>query len=118
MDPWPAFLPMEIIRTDSVCEIQGAIAGRQLQMPNGLPAWPSDQLLSNSVVQIAVNSAGQVVSARLLGRSGLPGADNMALDKSRNLRFKPVPASPPVWGRAVFAWETAEATNTGVPGAP
>jgi TonB family protein len=87
-------------------------------MPNGLPAWPSDQLLSNSVVQIAVNSAGQVVSARLLGRSGLPGADNMALDKSRNLRFKPVPASPPAWGRAVFAWETAEATNTGAPGAP
>jgi TonB family protein len=78
-------------------------------------------LLSNSVVQIAVDSAGQVIAARLLGRSGSVDADTNALDKARSLRFRPVPLPAPVWGNAIFEWQTLEQTNStpsGRPGLP
>jgi hypothetical protein len=111
LDPWPVSLAPELVRTQSVFEIQGELTSRQLNTPAALPAWPSAFLLRNSVVQIAVDSAGQVVAARLLAHSGSPEADGNALDQARSLRFRPVPASAPVWGKAVFEWQTVEPTN-------
>jgi hypothetical protein len=117
LEPWPVFLPAEHLRSQSSFEIQGELAGRQLNAPTALRAWPSAQLLSNSVVQIAIDSAGQVVAARLLARSGSADADTNALSNARRLRFRPVPSSTPVWGNAVFAWQTVEPTNAS-PGLP
>ena len=110
-EPWPPFLTPEFIRTQSRFDIQGELSGRLLNAPAQLPAWASSQLLTNSTVQIAVDSAGQVISVRLLGRSRSLDADTNALDVARRLRFQPVPAPAPVWGRAVFEWQTLEATN-------
>jgi TonB family protein len=70
------------------------------------------------VVQIAVDSAGQVVAARLLERSGSADVDAMALYLTRQLRFRPVSAEPRVWANAVFAWQTAEPTNASIAAAP
>jgi hypothetical protein len=112
LEPWPVFLAPETLRTQSRFEIQGELAGRQLDAPADLPSWPSPQLLTNSVVQIAVDSAGQVIASRLLTRSRLAEADSKALELTRRLRFKPVASPVPVWGKAVFEWQTLEPTNT------
>jgi hypothetical protein len=118
LEPWPVSLAQEPVKTQSAFEMEGELAGRRLNTPGELRAWPGIQVLSNSVVQIAVNSAGQVIAARLLGRSGSLDADTNALDKARSIRFRPVPVSAPVWGRAVFEWQTLEATNATPPGPP
>jgi TonB family protein len=118
LEPWPVFLTPEPVRTQSLFELQGELAGRQLNAPAGMRAWPSAQLLAKSVVQIAVDSAGQVIAARLLARSGSAEADSNALDLARRLRFRPVPSPTPVWGKAVFEWQTVEPTNAGPAGAP
>ena len=117
LDPWPVFLTPEVVRTQSLFEIQGELAGRQINGPAVLRAWPNTQLLSNSVVQIAVDSAGQVIAARLLARSGSVEADGNAVEQARRLRFRPVPSPTPVWGKAVFEWHTVEPANAGPAGA-
>jgi hypothetical protein len=118
-EPWPVFLQPETFVTNSIFEIRGELAGRKLNTPVHLRSWPSAQLLRKTVVQIAVNSAGQVVSARLNEpRSGLAEADASALKIARDLRFRPVPSSSPVWGEAVFEWETVEPAGTAAGGAP
>jgi TonB family protein len=118
LEPWPVFLTPEVARTHSFFEIGGELAGRQLNAPGELPAETNGQLLANSVVQIAVDSAGQVVAARLLERSGSAGADSSALATARHLRFRPVASPTPVWGSAVSEWQTVEPTNADVTGAP
>jgi hypothetical protein len=114
LEPWPSSLPAEITRVQSRCEIQGELARRQLTSPPELGAWPPGRgalVLTNSTVQIAVDSAGQVVAARLLAPSGSIDADTNALASAWNLRFRPVPVSRPVWGKAVFEWQTVARTN-------
>jgi len=118
LEPWPVFLAPERLRTQSLFVIRGKLAARQLNAPTELRAWPSAQLLSNSVVQIAVDSAGQVIAARLLARSGSADADSNALDKARSLRYRPSPSPAPVWGKAVFEWQTIEPTNASPAGPP
>jgi TonB family protein len=120
-DPWPLFLTPEELKTQSRFEIRGELAARQITPPAELRAWPagpSAQLLSNSVVQIAVDAAGQVVAARLLARSGSADADTNALATARSLRFRPAFSPAPIWGRAVFEWQTAEQTNAIPAGTP
>jgi TonB family protein len=111
LEPWPIFLTPELFRTQSLFRLQGAAAGRLLNPPAQLRAWPGAQLLSNTVVQIAVDSAGQVVATRLLERSTSADADQNALGQARNLRFRPAPVESPVWGEAIFEWQTIEPTN-------
>ena len=64
-EPLPSFLPAEKIRAVSVFRLEGGLAERLRSAPPLLPAWPSAQLLSRSVVQIAVNPAGDVIAAYL-----------------------------------------------------
>jgi hypothetical protein len=110
-EPWPIFIPPETIRTQSVFWIRGGLAERQLNPPAVLRSWPSAQLLRHSVVQVAVNPSGQVVSTRLLDRSGLVDADTNALDLARTLRFRPIAGMGTDWGELIFQWQTADATN-------
>jgi hypothetical protein len=51
-------------------------------------------------------------------RSGLAEADNTAVGLARRLRFRPVSSPAPVWGKAVFEWQTLEPTNAGPEAAP
>ena len=102
----PASLPKA-----SFMRMEGALAGRRVvSRATPLPAQPAVQLLSNSVVQLGVNSAGEVTSARLQGTSGSTAADATALDAARRLRFAPdaAPRGAIAWGTAVFSWETVE----------
>ena len=90
--------------------VEGPLAARQIGPPISLPSWPSAQLLINTVIEIGVNPAGEVIFHRFATRCGLPEADMEALSTARQLRFSPLGnAAPPVtWSRAVFEWQTLE----------
>lgn len=106
----------ENAQTNSQFRIQGEIASRKLMDSPELKSWAHSEILSNTVAQIAVNQRGAVVVARLLSRSGLPEADDAALDLARQLRFSPVENSDLAWGKVSFDWftlplPTASTTN-------
>jgi hypothetical protein len=77
---------------------------RALVSAPSLPAWSTTNALTNTVVRLMVDANGITRSQTLLVRSGLPEADQFALNTSRNLRFAPVPgasaSSNPVAGLA------------------
>jgi TonB family protein len=74
-----------------------------------LPARPSDKVLDNSVVEIAVNGAGEVVAQHIVSPgSGSKEADREALKQAKLLRFRPLNAIGTIWGQATFEWETTE----------
>jgi hypothetical protein len=124
--PAPEFLTVELptapLPVHSTLHLEGDLAARPLAAPLELPDWPSSELLTNSVVQLAVNAAGEVFCATLLSVRGLKGAEQKAADAravtlARGARFKPLPlASPAVppgaaveslsWGTIVFRWHT------------
>ena len=104
----------------SAYRIEGRLAERVLLTPLSLPAWPSADLLANSVVQLLVNAQGRPISAALLSSSGEPAADARALDLAAGARFSPVsPGSSPVaeltWGQLVFEWRTVALPVTNAP---
>ncbi len=108
LEPMPVFLSPEIIRTQSVLRIEGELAERLAGPGPALHAWPSTsrKLLTNTVVQIAVNQAGDVMAARLLTRCGSADADADAVAKAGALLFRPSTDARTVWAQAVFDWQT------------
>jgi len=107
-DPPPDFLAPEIIPTQSVFRLDVGLGERLLGAGPSLRSQPSEKLLTNSVVQIAVDPAGEVIAARLEESCGLPEADADAVAKSRALRFRPAPSAGTKWGEAIFQWQTTE----------
>jgi hypothetical protein len=114
-EPQPAFLAPEMIATQSVFRLEGGFSRRLLGAPPVLGYWPSPQLLTNSTVQIAVDSAGEVIATRLDARCGSAEADADALAKARALRFRPSPSAGTRWGEAVFQWHTIEPAGASPP---
>jgi TonB family protein len=104
----PNFPPAAGGRPESFFRIEGALESRGLGPPVVLPCWTTNFLVTNSVVRFGVNRAGQVVSAVLLGGSGLKAADDAALAAVNGLRFRPVGLNAPefVWDTATFYWRT------------
>jgi len=96
----------ENARTNSQLRIEGEIAARKLIDLPKLQSWATNEILSNTIAQIAANQRGEVVVARLLSRSGLAEADGAALDLARQLRFAPIEKSELTWGKVVFDWFT------------
>jgi len=94
----------------------------RLLTPLALPAWPprsngpSDfELLTNSVVAVTYGSDGKAFSATLLSGSGLPAADDFAMNQARQARFtvdNVVARDPSMdvgglsWATLVFEWST------------
>jgi hypothetical protein len=116
IEPLPVFLPVENVSTQSVFQIDGPLNARLLDAPLALRSWPSAQLLTNTVVQIAVNPSGDVLAARLVARCGSADADADALSKARALRFRPGASAGTTWARAIFQWQTtAPATAAKTP---
>jgi TonB family protein len=72
-------------------------------------------LLTNSVVQLAVDSTGEVIAARLEGSCGLSEADAEAVAKARALRFRPLPSAGTKWAKAIFQWQTIEPASAAAP---
>jgi TonB family protein len=104
----PAFPAAGASRPESFLRIEGGLAGRQMDPPAVLPAWTNSFLVTNSVVQFAVNRSGQVLSAVLLAGSGLKEADDSALATVNLLRFRPAGGDAPglAWDTATFYWKT------------
>lgn len=106
--------------TESTFSIEGDLAKRMLLARPALVSPVSEAPLSNSVVEIDVNSDGVVVDPPVIlpgGSSGLPetdpyaqAADAYARSVAMSLRFKPLEragsASAHTWGRVVFHWHT------------
>ncbi|MGI8964999.1 MAG: energy transducer TonB family protein, partial [Limisphaerales bacterium] len=104
-------------KTQSLFRAEGDLKRRTLLSAPQLVSWPHPELLSDSVVQTAVGESGEIISARLLERSGLSAADQKAIEIVRNLSFAPIPvetnAAPQLtWGRIIFQWFTIPITMT------
>ena len=108
VEPLPVFLSPEIVPTQSVFRIEGELAQRLTAPAPKLGAWPVSgaKLLTNTVVQVAVNGNGDVLAARLLSRCGLAEADADAVTRTWGLRFRPVADAPTIWGQIIFQWQT------------
>ena len=77
----------------STLQITGELVNRRLLNPPELPSWPAADLLTNNVVQVLVDAAGNVISATRLfvpPGSGSPEADRRALELARATRFEPL----------------------------
>lgn len=102
----------EKLRTESQFRVEGKLATRQLLTPPQLSSWEHTELLKPTVAQLAVDKGGTVLSARLLFRSGLPKADNAALEIARTLKFLPNAHNELTWGTVVFDWHTRPVAET------
>lgn len=119
-DPISGILPLQ-----SQLLVEDELSGRAILNAPELPAWPAEDLLTNTVVQIQVDESGLVWSAAMLGAervsggSGSPAADRYALDVARSLRFAPrgggdwlsSPVAQLTRGILVFKWCTLPPTN-------
>jgi TonB family protein len=97
----------------SLVRIEGDLARRESLTPLSAPAITHSNILTDTVVQLTVQPAGQVHSAIVLKSSGLRSADQQALDLARGARFAPVPELPTLeaasdwtWGRLIIHWRT------------
>jgi hypothetical protein len=97
----------------------GGLEGRGARTRFDLPSWPHSDVLTNSVVQVLVDSEGRPFSAILIGPgSGSKEADDFAVRQARGARFAPLPRgaggsalSGLAWGELVFEWHTLPASN-------
>jgi hypothetical protein len=117
------------IRTQSFLRVQPPLQLRTA--PPELPVWTHEDVLNPTVVEVGIDLAGEVRSARLLPvprahaqaghasqRSGLPAADRAALAAARLLQFEPVPSAGASidpngvwWGQVVFHWHATSAPS-------
>ena len=112
-----------VTTASSSLEIKGPLSRRKLLTHVELPTWTNDDLLTNTVLQLAVRADGRPLSVEPVSSSGLPAADEYAYVQARRARFEPLPDSVKpagasnelTWGALVFAWQTAPGTNAPAP---
>lgn len=111
--PMPRLLGFETLRVNdppparSALQILGTLAQRVVVNEVDLPAWPYTDLLTNTVVQVLVDGAGEVVTACILDSCGLKAADDHAMQQARAARFAVAPPAERLTsGRLVFQWHT------------
>ena len=121
----PLILPAA---TNSIVEVEGALAARGLLGMSELPSWPNPDILSPSEVQVLVDARGNPVSALLLSGSGLKAADQTAVNLARSAQFGSAPSvlnaqfvNPSdglVFGRLIFRWHTLPLMTMATNGLP
>lgn len=112
--------PPDSVPTQSLVRVEGELAGRKLMSNVPLKSWESSEILSNTVVQAAVDAAGFTFSATLVSSSGSTNADRHALAEVADARFRPMPNTPAAaeptrsltWGRWTFQWHTLPLPST------
>jgi len=107
---------------DSQVTPEGPLAARGIIDCPKLPSWTNSDVLAPSRVQVLVDARGNPVSAVLLGSSGLPAADQSALEIAARMRFGPEPtvlrnpAAGPEEGLTTgslhFSWHTLAPSTT------
>jgi TonB family protein len=112
----PEMPPMPVLREQSTFQLAGGLAGRRLITPIELPSWQHTDILTNTVVRLVVDAAGQTISATLLKRSGYDEADRHALKQASGARFEALGRGGPraatnylplfTWGEMIFEWHT------------
>ncbi len=123
----PELATQATVPASSALRITGSLALRELLTPIALRSWPHPDLLTNSVVQMVVDSEGRPMSLTLLSSSGSSQADQRALELARAARFNPIPdqgksgglAPELAWGTLIFEWVTVPMppTNASPPAA-
>jgi hypothetical protein len=121
--PEPAPLAMPLDHSSIV--LDGDLVRRQLVTALELSSWTNADILTNSIVRLAVDAAGRPVSAVLLAGSGNRAVDDQALARARSARFEdlrgtgPVPPAGPLpdltWGEMIFEWHTLPPPATNAP---
>jgi len=126
----PELPPVSPLSTRSTLRIEGDLAGRRLLSPLELPAQSSNDLLTNSVVQLMVDALGNPISEVLLSRGSgsQKEADQRALELAQSARFEPIeiagpgreknPAAAVTLGTMVFEWQTIPMPSTNTTTAP
>lgn len=121
----PSSPPLFTPPTNSELRVLDDLAQRrQLNSPE-LPSQAFGDLLSNSVVRVQVDAAGNVFSSSLVPPgSGSKLADQRALELARTLQFEPL-SQPPVIsadpvgqltsGTLIFQWHTVPLPPTNAP---
>src|SRR5204863_6402619 len=102
-------LPPPPALSASELRIEGPGTPRALAAKIELRSWPQEEVLSNSVVQVVVDRAGNTLSARLLESSGSKVVDSYALQRASAARFQPEPEAAVLssrFQRLVFQWHT------------
>ena len=114
----------------STLSIKGELAGRPLLSAVSLASWPAADILTNSTVQVGVDTEGNVLSAVLLDEpqasTEAKAADAAALSFARSAQFRPLSRNDPrrasagetglQWGELVFHWHTIPMPATNVVG--
>src|SRR6185436_6150772 len=115
--------PSEPLAGQSRLRIEGGIALRPPSKGIALPAWPRADILSNSVVRVAIDADGRPLFPALSAESGLPEADLAALKIAAATRFRALPhadrdgsgTGPLAWGKMIFEWHTVPPAPAAIP---
>jgi hypothetical protein len=110
------FVEISLLRNTqkSILRIEGGLENRALLKTPEIPTQSASDVLSNTVVQVAVKPDGFPFSARVVTGSGSRVADLRALQIANQLRFAPLStaivrnANDLQWGECVFQWFTTE----------
>jgi hypothetical protein len=115
----PEASEVENFADHSTFRLTGGLASRRLLIPLELPSWTNSDLLTNSIVQLAVAADGRPISFTLLNNPpgcGDKNADQRAVEIARTLRFEPLggsgsrtehnPLAEISWGEFVLEWHT------------
>ena len=109
-----AIPPMQPISVPTRLRVEGDLARLRLLTPLHLPPQTNSDLLTNTVVQLVVDSRGNPFSAVVSPKSGNDEVDKEALAYVKAIRFAPpeaaalgtVPADKMITGRLIFEWQT------------
>lgn len=105
--PQTAVDPTPLVPTGTTLSLEGELRQRRLLRSPELPVIEADDILPPTVVQVVVGDLGNVISATLQPPgSGVPEADEKALQAAWKLQFEPVADGAPrlSWGRVVVRW--------------
>lgn len=108
-DELPALANVPVV-TNSVLQVDGALAERRLIHVPAIPLAPPLVMMRRSVVQVAVGADGRVRHAVLERSGGNVALDAEAVELARHLRFAPEVRSDALgvtWGTVRFLWANA-----------
>jgi hypothetical protein len=118
----PELPPATPISSPSTLRIEGDLARRRLLSKVELPPQESRDLLTNSLIRLAVDAQGNTLSALPFQPGcGSTNADQLALQIARNARFESIepdgtgrnrkPKTAVTFGTMIFEWQTVLPSN-------